>query len=222
MIQGRLRGVMSFLALALIAAAAAAAPKPLEMNESRSLFYAVLRPTGIVGRATGVHVVEGRDWRTDFCYDPGEPTSLRGEIVVRAPSIEVDTARARAAEGLGSPPPDAIISMLANEIRGPRGIDVNTYPTIRFDVQEVRERPAGGYLLVGPLTFHGQTRRVEVPARINPLSGDAVEIDARLTLNQREYGVKPLSIPGVLTVEDDLDFRIEIRGTPGEGTCKAE
>lgn len=217
----RLPVLLGSLAL-LLATGALAQPRPLELNEGRSLFYAVLEPAGVIGQATGTHVVESRDLSSDLCLEPGEPASLRGSLVVRTPDIQVDTQRALSAEGIDTSPGGAFASVLENEIKSERGIDVERYPTIRYEIQGVRRGQESDYVFEGPLTMHGTTRTVQIPVEVRELEGGAIAYDGRFTVDQTEYGVRPLSIPGVLTVEDDLSFRVRLVGQPGEGRCPSE
>lgn len=216
----RLAPASRLLGLALLTAGGpAGAAAPLSLEEEHTLFYGILEPTGLVGSATGAHVVQSDDLQAQLCLEPSKPTSLRGRLVVDVRHLELNTERARAAEGLEDATRSLLERPILDEIKGERGLDVQRYPTIAFTIEDVTRLPGGGLAFSGPLTLHGITREVQIPVEVTPTDEGGFRYDGRLSISQATYGVRPLSIPGMLRVEDALVLRVILTGAPGQGPC---
>jgi polyisoprenoid-binding protein YceI len=63
--------------------------------------------------------------------------------------------------------------------------------------------------LQGDLGLHGVTRRLTVPVRVEVI-GDTLKAVGSAVLRQNEFGIKPVSVAGVVKVKNELrvDFSI--------------
>jgi polyisoprenoid-binding protein YceI len=60
------------------------------------------------------------------------------------------------------------------------------------------------------ITLHGVTHSYEVPARIESFQR-GITIDGKMSLNQTDFGIAPLSVlGGALQVQDRVDLRFHI------------
>ena len=91
------------------------------------------------------------------------------------------------------------------------------YPDIVFQSTNVTARPAktgGGYdvRLIGDLTLHGTTRRIEIPATVT-LNGDEMRAVGKFSIDRDDYKVKATSaFHGMVRVDDDVKFEFDIVG----------
>lgn len=122
-------------------------------------------------------------------------------------SFSVATSQLRVT-GRGEPAGD--VAEVQARMLGPDVLDASRYPEIVFRsrVGSVRPLGAGAYdvSVVGDLTLHGSTRQVTLPARVE-LAGDTLTATGVSDLRQTDYGIRPVSVAGVVKVKDEL--RIE-------------
>jgi polyisoprenoid-binding protein YceI len=91
------------------------------------------------------------------------------------------------------------------------------YPEIIFQSTSATAKPArtgGGYdvKLIGDLTLHGVTRRIEIPATVT-LNGDEMRAVGKFSIDRDNYNVKATSaFHGLVRVDDDVKFDFDIVG----------
>jgi polyisoprenoid-binding protein YceI len=93
-------------------------------------------------------------------------------------------------------------------------LESSKYPEIVYEAPTVSIKHIEGNLysatLVGTLSFHGVTHNRSIPARIASFD-HMVRASGEFTLNQSDYGIKPISIAGgAMKVKDELKFSFEI------------
>jgi polyisoprenoid-binding protein YceI len=125
-------------------------------------------------------------------------------------TLSFETAALRVPE-TGEPEGDA--AKVQEAMLGPQVLDASRFPTVTFKSRTVtgKASAAGAYDLgiTGDLSLHGVTRSVVLPLRVE-VSGDTLKASGHLVLRQTEYGIKPVTVAGVVKVKDALtiDFAI--------------
>ncbi|PZS19779.1 MAG: hypothetical protein DLM60_09655 [Pseudonocardiales bacterium] len=83
-------------------------------------------------------------------------------------------------------------------------LEVRKHPKIQFrSVSMVRDGDLAR--IKGDLTLHGVTKTISVEAR-----DDGKHWNAKVSLDQREYGIKPYSKFGALKVKPDVEVNISV------------
>ncbi len=83
-------------------------------------------------------------------------------------------------------------------------LEVRKHPKIQFrSVSMVRDGDLAR--IEGDLTLHGVTKTISVEAR-----DDGKHWNAKVSLDQREYGIKPYSKFGALKVKPDVEVNISV------------
>jgi polyisoprenoid-binding protein YceI len=94
-------------------------------------------------------------------------------------------------------------------------LDASHYPTVVFKSTSVavhsQTATAMDAVIDGQLTIRGTTRSVSVPAHVD-LDGRALTATGRLTVRQTDFGIKPVSVGGVVAVKDTLTMTFHIVG----------
>ncbi len=128
-------------------------------------------------------------------------------------TLTFETAALRVQEK-GEPAGDA--AKVQEAMLGPRVLDASRFPTVTFQSKTVTGKTAGqgAYDLnvSGDLSIHGMTRSVALPLRVE-VSGDALKARGRLVLRQTEYGIKPVTVAGVVKVKDEITIDYAIVAT---------
>ncbi len=93
-------------------------------------------------------------------------------------------------------------------------LETTRYPEIVYEAPSVSIKRVDATLysatLNGTLSFHGVTRNQTIPARI-AVFDEMLRASGEFTLNQSDYGIKPISFAGgALKVKDELKFSFEI------------
>jgi polyisoprenoid-binding protein YceI len=105
---------------------------------------------------------------------------------------------------------------------GPKVLDVEHFPEIRF--RSTSTRPAGEnkWTVQGELEIHGQTRPVTVEVtRYAGLASQAARYRGAVELRQRDFGIRPYSgVGGTIKVKDEIrvEYDVAVHSTPGAGT----
>jgi polyisoprenoid-binding protein YceI len=67
--------------------------------------------------------------------------------------------------------------------------------------------------LRGELTIRGVARPLTLPLRVE-LAEDRLIARGRTSLRQSDFGIKPISVAGVVKVKDELAIEFEVVGRP--------
>jgi polyisoprenoid-binding protein YceI len=93
---------------------------------------------------------------------------------------------------------------------GPKVLDSEKFPEIRFRSTKVEQSSAGKWTVYGDLTLHGQTH--PVMANVEEESG---HYRGSATLKQKDFGITPVSVAGgSIKVKDEVRIEFEIFTRP--------
>ena len=87
------------------------------------------------------------------------------------------------------------------------------YPSIEFRSRSVRATDEG-FEIEGDLTLVGVTRPVTVPVRLRRMRHFTI-FEGVFAIRQRDFGIEPVSVGGVIKVADEVRIRFELWTTPG-------
>ena len=116
---------------------------------------------------------------------------------------------------------DTRVEMRDNDLRSPRFLDAQKFPTITFQSKKVEAAGAGKLKVTGDLTIKGVTKEVALdvdepaPAIKDPLGKDRLRMGASATtkVNRNDFGVSGL--PGI--VGDDITITLDVEMTKPVG-----
>lgn len=118
--------------------------------------------------------------------------------------------------GKGDPPAD--VPKVQEAMAGPKVLDAERFAEIVFTSRRVAGRAAGASTyelqVEGELTLHGVTKALTVPVRIEKAADGTLQATGRTTLKQTDFGIKPVSVAGVVNVRNELDLSFRIRARP--------
>jgi polyisoprenoid-binding protein YceI len=112
--------------------------------------------------------------------------------------------------GKGEPPddvPKVTQAMLSDQV-----LDVKNFPSITFVSTIVSGRGSAtaiDLLITGNLTIRGTTKPVRAAASAK-IDGDTLTATGKFAIKQSEFGIKPISVGGVVKVKDDLNINFTI------------
>lgn len=97
---------------------------------------------------------------------------------------------------------------IQTNMSGPKVLDTQKFPEIRFQSTSVDSRGADKWLVHGDLTLHGQTRPVAVEVR-----RENGRYFGSGTLKQTDFGITPITIgAGAVKVKDQIRIEFEVVG----------
>ncbi len=120
-------------------------------------------------------------------------------------------------EGKGEPAGDA--PKVQAKLAGPEVLNVARFPevTFRSTAVEARQAPDGSWNLrvTGDVTIKGVSRSLVLPLRVQMAEG-VLTATGQTVLKQREFGITPVSVAGVVKVKNELalDYKIVARVAP--------
>jgi polyisoprenoid-binding protein YceI len=140
-------------------------------------------------------------------FDPANPGSLKGKIVVDAASLHVPNA------------------MMQGHLQGPMWLDVKQFPEISFEAASVDNvKTEGGKItadITGTMTIKGVSHKITVPVQLTylkdklkdrfpMLQGDLLVIRAKFIVKRSDYGINKGQ--GEDKVSDDIALDMSIAG----------
>ena len=149
-------------------------------------------------RHLGVSTVRGAFTKVSgsVVYDPANLNKSSIQAAIEAASV------------------DTRVEMRDNDLRSPRFLDAQKFPTITFQSKKVEAAGADKLKVTGDLTIHGVTKEVVLdvdgptPAIKDPMGKDRLRAGASATtkINRNDFGIT--SLPGA--IGDDITITLDI------------
>ena len=99
-------------------------------------------------------------------------------------------------------------AQVQQDMLGPKVLDSEKFPEIRFRSTSVERLGEGKWLVTGDLTLHGQTRPVKVNA-----DGQNGHYKGTAELKQKDFGITPITVGGgAVKVKNELKVDFDIVG----------
>jgi polyisoprenoid-binding protein YceI len=191
------------LALSSLTLAAFAAPLTFDFKDPKGVNNVVFKTDAplesINGTATGVSGT--------VTFDPADPASLKGKIVVEAKSLRVPN------------------SMMQGHLQSDKWLDVAKYPDITFDVISLENVKTTDNKttadVTGTFTLHGVANKITVPAKITylkdklkdrlpQLNGDLLVLRATFIIKRGDYGINKAAFED--KVSDEVELTLSLAG----------
>jgi polyisoprenoid-binding protein YceI len=160
--------------------------------------------SGALSFAAGhTHEVVASGIAGTITVDPADPARSTGRVTIDASALKVS--------GKGEPADD--VPKVQETMAGPQVLDVEHYPTITFVITSIaiktnQETSLDG-VVTGRLTLRDVTRSITVPVAAR-LEGQTLIATGHFALKQTDYGIKPVSVGGVVSVKDALNISFDI------------
>ena len=191
-----------------------------QFDAAQSQLHAVTHRRGILAGVFGhEHAIVPSSWSGKFCWAPDAPHNGNGSVNIDARSLVIDSDEGRKQAGLGGGPSPGQVRNLQTKLLDDQHLAVERHPEILLDITSVNNVDGDRLDVKGRLTLKGITRDVAFPLRIIP-AGTNLQLSGTLTIRQREFGIKPESIAGVVKVADPVDIKFRLVGVPTGGSCQ--
>jgi polyisoprenoid-binding protein YceI len=192
--------IMAGMGLALCALAE---PQTFDFKDPKGVNNVVFKTDAplesINGTATGV---SGK-----VTFDPADPGSVKGKIVVQAASLRVPN------------------DMMQGHLRSDKWLDVAKYPEITFEVTKADNVKTTANStsadVTGTMTIHGVSQTTTVPVkmtylkdklkeRLPQLQGDLLVLRAKFNVKRSDYGINKGTFED--KVSDDIELNLSLAG----------
>jgi polyisoprenoid-binding protein YceI len=189
------------VASVLASSTARAQPHSYTIDPAGSHLVVHVGKTGLLGFAGHEHEIRAPLARGALIVDPAHVEASSADLRFDARTLRVVAQ--------GEPVKD--VPKVQEAMLGPECLDVGRFPEITFVASTIGAKGAArGGLDVsvgGTLTLHGVSRGITVPVHVI-VGDDLLSATATMTLKQTDFGIKPISVAGVVKVKDEL--RIEL------------
>ena len=184
---------LSALAVALLLTLSAAAQDAWQLDPPHSSAQFSVRHLGVSTIRGAFTKVSG-----SVQYDAANPGKSSIQATIEAASV------------------DTRVEMRDNDLRSPRFLDTQKYPTIIFTSKKVEAAGAGKLKVTGDLIIHGVTKEVVLdvdgpsPSIKDPMGKDRLRMGASATtkINRNDFGVSGL--PGIVGDEITITLDVEM------------
>jgi polyisoprenoid-binding protein YceI len=152
------------------------------------------------------HHVSGPIENGSVDLDLDSPSRSRVRLAIATPELKVSAERE----------PDGDAPKVQEAMKSEKVLDVAHHPRITFESTGVTLKSRRGTVLdvvvSGALTIRGVSQTVSVPVRVEIADG-SLTATGRFVIKQSVFGIKPISVGGVVAVKDTLDIDFSIAAT---------
>ena len=189
--------------------------------------YVVTRKSGLFSFLGHEHAIVPMEWSGSLCVASPQKPGARGFVLIRTPSLVIDSDSARALAGLGDGPGEDDVEEIQRKLLDPSNLAAEAHPEIRLEsTVEGMGEGEGQLRMRTRLTVKGQSREFEHPAEIGGVEGGeapggALRIRGTLEIRQTAFGIEPASVAGVVNVEDEVELHFDLVTTPTGSACES-
>ncbi|HEY1912580.1 MAG TPA: YceI family protein [Vicinamibacterales bacterium] len=200
---------LTALAVGVIVTAAivrGAAARPYTIDAGRSSATIEVGKSGAFSFAAGhTHEVVASKLAGTIAVDVDDPAHSSVRVTIDASALKVSGKGESAAD----------VPKVQETMVGPQVLDVQQYPTMAFASTNVALKAHTGATLdvavTGQLTIRGTAREITVPVNVR-MDGGTLTATGRFPVKQTDYGMKPVSVGGVVSVKDVVNISFTIVG----------
>jgi polyisoprenoid-binding protein YceI len=209
-------------AITMSAAVAAAVPatapqnvaRELAIDYERSMLVAKTGKAGLLRFLGHEHGIVPGSWSAQVRFDPEDLAGSSIAVEVDAGELVIDSERARRLAGIDPGGPDEKeTAEIQADMLSAKVLDVAAFPQIRFRSSSLRRDSPSSLHVEGRLEIHGVEREVAFDADLEP-DGEGWVMRGGFEIGQRDFGMEPVSIGGVVKVADEVGIAFEVFATP--------
>jgi polyisoprenoid-binding protein YceI len=196
------QALICVLTLAGSLTAAAAGSRTFNVDTARSKALIDVGKAGAFSFAGHTHEVEAPLTSGVVHFDSDDVSKSDLRLQFNAAAMKVT--------GKGEPPGD--VPKVTEAMLGEQVLDVKKYPSITFESTAVSGRGSASSLdlqITGNLTIRGTTKPVRSIASAK-IEGDTLTATGKFAIKQTDFGIKPISVGGVVKVKDELAINFTI------------
>jgi polyisoprenoid-binding protein YceI len=180
-----------------------AASNAYQIDGGKSRVTIDVGKSGVFSFAGHKHEVSGPIESGSVEIDPDNLSASHVSLAIATGSLKVS--------GADEPPADR--PKVQEAMESDQVLGVARYPRITFESTSVtanrKGTPTLDVVVAGRLTIREVTRPVSVPVHVQ-LGDRSLTATGRFSVRQTEFGIKPISVGGVVTVRDRLDIAFSI------------
>lgn len=220
---GRFHGARS-LAWMLTLCLLGSGPPELSVYEvvgARSDVWVVTHKAGILSFLGHEHAIVPTDWSATLCLADPVPADGHGSIKLRTASLVIDSDSARGLAGLGGGPGPDDRRDIQGRMLDSLHLDAARYPEVEIVLSAMGPEDDGRVEVRGTVALHGVTKEVTFPLEVRRDGPSGLRLSGNLRIRQRDFGIEPESVHGVVKVSNDVDLHFSLTAVPTEESCGA-
>ena len=197
------------------------------IDVSASDVYVVTHRSGLLSFLGHEHAIIPMEWSGELCVPNPMGPGAGGAILIRTPSLIIDSDSARVLADLGEGPGEDDVEEIQRTLLDGENLAAETHPVIRLEstVQGTREEEDGWLPVQTRLTLKGQTREFQHSVDVGPTGREggpagALHIHGVLEVPQTAFGIEPASVAGVVNVADEVELHFRLRTIPTGESCE--
>ena len=148
-------------------------------------------------RHLGISTVRGQFMKTTgtVVYDPADPSKTQVDVTIDTASV------------------DTRVEFRDKDVRSPRFLDVEKYPTMTFKSKKTESTGSGKLKITGDLTLHGVTKEVVLDvdgpsAPVSAMGGMRMGASATTKIDRNDFGITSMS--GMVGDEIQITLDVEV------------
>ena len=189
------------------------------VDPGRSSIYLITHKAGLLSFLGHKHAIVPAEWTAELCLAQPIPRSAHGTVVIQARSLVIDSDSARALAGLGGGPGEDDVLEIQRKMLDVEHLDAQAYAEIVLEIDSVTSESESSLVALGRFTLRGITREVRVPIRVEWADDGTVGLEGVLRVRQRDYGIEPESVAGLVKVSNDVDLHFLLVASPTDQRC---
>jgi hypothetical protein len=194
-------------------------PTLYRIDAGASDLFVVTHKSGLFSFLGHEHAVIPLEWSGEVCTGIPSRAGAHGSIGIRTGSLVIDSDSARSLAGLGEGPGEEDVREIQQTLLDPDHLAADDHPRIDVETRALESGDGGEIRVRTRVTLRDTTRSYEHPVTVEGRDDGSLRVTGSLTLRQRDFGIEPASVAGVVNVKDEVDLHFSLVALPTDRTC---
>ncbi len=189
------------------------------VDRAASHVYIVTHRSGVFSFLGHEHAIVPLSWTPSLCLADPVPAGAHGSVVIDVASLVIDSDSARRVAQLGSGPSASERAQIQRKMLDTAHLDAARYPSVRIQIVAATPAEAGRLAARATVTLHGVTRETQLPVHVESGPAGRLSLTGDLRIRQRDFGIEPETVAGVVKVSNEVDLHFQLVATPTADRC---
>lgn len=191
------------------------------IDTAASELFVVTHKSGLLSFLGHEHAIIPLDWSGEVCTSTPPRAGAHGSIEIRTASLVIDSDSARSLAGLGGGPGEDDVQDIQKTLLDADHLGADRHPAIHVETTLLNPGEGGETRARTRVTLRDTIQSYAHPVTVEGRNDGGLRVTGSLTLRQREFGIDPASIAGVVKVKDEVDLHFSLVTLSTGQICKS-
>ena len=187
-----------------------------KLEHKKGFLLVKVRKSGVLSAVAHNHVIEAKNWKGSFTFDPADPASCAMSVSVPVFDllVDADSTRARYGKDFSNKINDAQRAEIQGNMLGESQLDVLNFASIDFTATGCKAVQDNRYKIKGDFSLRGVKKNIPINGVTIDVADNGVSLKGSFSIRATDFGFKPYSAAkGAIKNQNTMEIEFDVKGT---------